>query len=156
MRTLILYESMFGNTAQLAEVIANDLRALGSVTLADVKSGVPSFEGIEFLVVCGPTQAHGVSHGLRTLLDQVPRGALKGVAAAAFDTRVAGPRWLTGAASIGIGKRLKEKGAQLVMPGESFIVDGREGPLADDEIARAHVWVAALVTALAPITPTPA
>ena len=154
MRTLVLYESMFGNTAQLAQLIANDLRALGTVTVADVQSGAPSFEGIEFLVVCGPTQVHGVSPALRAVLDHLPDGALKGIAAAAFDTRVSGPRWLTGAASIGIAKRLKQKGANVVMPAESFIVTGREGPLADDEIARAHVWVAGLVTALAPIMPT--
>jgi hypothetical protein len=97
-----------------------------------------------------------VSPALRTLLDHLPDGALEGIAAAAFDTRLAGPRWLTGAASIGIGKRLEDKGAHLVMPAESFIVGGREGPLEDDEIARAHVWVAGLVSALAPISPTPA
>ena len=156
MKALVVYESMFGNTAQLAQVIADDLRTLGTVTLADVQSGMPSFEGIELLVVGGPTQVHGVSPGLRTLLDQLPPGALNGVQAAAFDTRVSGPRWLTGAASIGIAKRLKQKGAHLIMPGESFIVDGREGPLAEDEIDRAHVWVAGLVSALAPTSPTPA
>jgi flavodoxin len=156
MRTLILYESAFGNTAQLAQVIGTDLRTLGTVEVADVQAGAPSFDGIEFLVVCGPTQAHGVSPALRTLLDHLPDGALKGIAAAAFDTRVSGPRWLTGAASIGIAKRLKHKGARLVMPAESFIVDGREGPLAEDEIDRAHVWVAGLVSALASTSPTPA
>jgi menaquinone-dependent protoporphyrinogen IX oxidase len=98
MRTLILYESKFGNTAQIARPIADDLSSLGQVAVASIDEGLPDLDSVGLLVVCGPTQGHGVSAALRTLLDRIPAGALEGIAAAAFDTRVRGPRWLTGSA----------------------------------------------------------
>jgi flavodoxin len=155
MRTLILVESKFGNTAHLAQAIADELAPLGPTTVVNVDGATPSFEGIELLVVCGPTHAHGVSAKLKVILDELPQGALDGIAAAAFDTRVKGPRWLTGAASVGIAKRLQKKGARLIVPAESFIVAGSEGPLGDDELAHARTWAAALKGALAPSMAVP-
>jgi len=153
MRTLVVFESKFGNTKQLARIIADDLGSFGPTSMVDVQEGTPSFEGIDVLVVCGPTQAHGVSAKLKQVFDEVPPGALDGVAAAAFDTRLKGPRWLTGAASLGLAKRLQHAGARLIAPGESFIVSGSEGPLAEHEVEHAHAWAAGLTAALVPTEP---
>ena len=70
---------------------------------------------------------------LRAQLDSLTSHHLDGVAAATFDTRAHGPRFLTGAASRGIARRLEQKGAKLVLEPESFLVDGKEGPLAEGE-----------------------
>jgi flavodoxin len=149
MRTVILYESKFGNTAHIASAIAEDCKRLGPVTLSNVQDGMPNLDNVGLLIVCGPTQGHNVSLALRTMLDNIPSGYLHGIAAAAFDTRVAGPKWLTGSASKGIAQRLQRKGARLVAPNESFIVKGSEGPVVDEDLARAHIWAGGLVDALA-------
>jgi hypothetical protein len=48
---------------------------------------------------------------------------------------------LTGAASEGIARRLTELGARMLLPPESFIVAGGEGPLVEGELERAVRWV---------------
>jgi hypothetical protein len=68
-------------------------------------------------------------------------------AAAAFDTRLKGPRALTGSAAHGIGRRLKRHGFDLVLEPESFIVDGTPGPVHEGELARAREWGKALAAA---------
>src|SRR5205807_6759079 len=85
-------------------------------------------------------QVHGVSRTLGAQLDTITGHRLDGLPAAAFDTRGRGPRFLTGAASVGIAKRLEQKGAQLVLEPETFLVEGAEGPLVEGELERARAW----------------
>ena len=121
MKTLVVYDSRFGNTARLAEAIATRLDAR-TLPASDAKP--IDLETADMLLLGGPTQAHGISPTLRHLLDELPKGALKGVRAAAFDTRLDRPRALTGAAAKGLTRRLKHKGASVLAPGESFLVSG--------------------------------
>jgi hypothetical protein len=67
--------------------------------------------------------------------------------AAAFDTRLDKPEWLTGAASHGIAKRLRHHG-YTVVDTSSFLVTGNEGPLLDGELERARLWGTELAAAL--------
>jgi flavodoxin len=141
MKSVVFYDSQFGNTRQLAEAIAAELRAVGSVQIENARSETLSLPpDLDLLVVGGPTQVHQVSPPLRAQLDTMAKHSLHGVQAATFDTRVHGPRLLTGAASTGIAKRLKQKGARLVVEPESFLVQGTEGPLVEGELERVHVW----------------
>jgi flavodoxin len=140
MRSLVIYESQFGNTAQIAKAIAADLEPLGPVELCDVQHTTPDFQGASVLVVGGPTQGHGVSKALMAALDQLGPDSLEGTRGAAFDTRIKWPKWLSGSAADGIAHKLTNKGAQLVVPPATFIVEGREGPLAEGELERAHEW----------------
>ena len=81
--------------------------------------------------------------GLREWFDSVaslPR------LAAAFDTRLHGPAVFTGRASIGIAKRLRAHGSELVVEPQSFLVT-KENHLDDDELHHAHRWGASLLTA---------
>ncbi len=137
MRTLVLYDSKFGNTARLAQAIAG---GLGARRLCADEATPFDLESADVLLVGGPTQAHGVSPALRRLLEELPANALDGVRAAAFDTRLDGPRVLTGAASKGLTRRLKSRGASILAPGESFLVSHSEGPIADGELDRAVAW----------------
>jgi len=140
MRTLVLYESQFGNTAEIARAIAADLGSLGPVELYDVQHAPPDMQSAQILVVGGPTQGHTVSKALMAALDQLAPGSLKGSLGGAFDTRVKWPKWLSGSAADGIAHQLTRKGAQLVAPPATFIVEGKEGPLAEGELERAREW----------------
>ena len=56
----ILYESMFGNTRQVAEAIAEGLRTFAAVTVLPVREAPESIDG-DLLVIGGPTHVHGLS-----------------------------------------------------------------------------------------------
>ena len=140
MKTLVLFDSKFGNTEQIARAIGAALEQSGSVDVRSISEMAQLAPGIELLVVGGPTQAHGVNSALKTFLDGLPPEALRGTAAAAFDTRLRWPVLLSGSAARGIAERLERKGARLVAKPESFYVEHGEGPLADGEVARAESW----------------
>ena len=167
MSTVVVSESMFGNTKAIAEAIAEGLRGPGQVTLGSVDDLSPDqVAAAGLLVVGGPTHAHGMARenahqslakdasyakygavlageeSLRGWLERLPPGR---AAAAAFDTRFAKPRWLTGSAATKIAQRLRRKGYSVVGI-ESFFVQTAGGPLADGERARAVAWGRALAT----------
>ena len=163
MKVLVVYESMFGNTASIARAVADGIASRADVTLAEV-STMPSAAGMDLVVVGGPTHAFGMSRpstrqdaarqgeirpavvdmGVREWLDRSPM--LTGVAAAAFDTEVDKP-FLPGSAAHKAYRRLRRLGCQLVAPAESFRVTGTAGPLVAAEDERARQWGASLVTA---------
>ena len=102
------------------------------------------------LIVGGPTYAHGVEASMKAFLDRLPDRALDGVAAAAFDTRLDWPKFLSGAASKGIAERLQHKGARMVTEPASFLVKDKDGPLLDGEEERAEAWGRHLATLVIP------
>jgi hypothetical protein len=170
MRALVVYESMYGNTAAIGEGIAASLLARGfDVSAGPVSRIDPSATaGVDLLVVGGPTHAHGMSRaatrrtgatdrkntypeptvepGLREWLALLPSGA--GRFAAAFDTRFDKPVFLTGSAAKGIARRLRDRGFGLAADPESFFVTG-ENRLEDPEPAHATAWGAALAARVA-------
>jgi hypothetical protein len=87
--------------------------------------------------------------------------AVRGLAAAVFDTRLRWPRWLSGSAGAGIEKELEQAGARVIAPVESFFIKGPAGTggsgtaeLEDGELERAQTWAAALAQTLAVETPS--
>jgi hypothetical protein len=170
MRALIVFDSMFGNTGQIARAVADGLAEHARVDLIrvdDVRGDVD--DDVDLLVVGGPTHAHGMSNRTtrRASPQQVADGATPGaiglrewlgalapppraVAAAAFDTRFDKPAWLTGSAARGAAKRLRARGFTLAAPPESFFVAAGNGPLAEGELDRARHWGRTLGASMAP------
>jgi len=151
MRTIVVYESSFGNTRKVAEAVAEELDA----ELVHAGEEEPDLEDVELLVVGAPTHVHGLpgersrqaaveqggirtARGVREWLDELPER--DGCLAAAFDTRADKPMFVTGSAAKGIAKRLSRHGYRLATPPESFVVHGTEGPLEDGELERAEAW----------------
>lgn len=164
MNALVVYESLYGNTARIAEAIGSGLAGAGLVvTVAGLGSGSvdgTAIEEADLLVVGGPTHAHGLSSassretarqddrntfgeptlgpGLRDWLPDLPESERR--VAGAFDTRIGGaPAWVTGSAAKHIGKRLEAKGYRLVVEPECFLVT-RHNELVDGEVERATAW----------------
>ncbi|MGZ4632256.1 MAG: flavodoxin family protein [Actinomycetes bacterium] len=173
MHTLIVFESMYGNTHTVAEKIAEGLAPRGDVTVVpayDVTDDLVAWADI--VVVGGPTHAHGVTSaatrksareaaakpgsglsldpdsggpGLRDWFDGL--GDAQGKRAAAFDTRIDMAAVLTGRASRGIAQRLRRHGFKLVVQPESFLVD-KHNTLLAGEADRAVQWGARLADVL--------
>ncbi len=141
MNTLVVYDSVYGNTAQIANAIASTFGQYGPAkAVAASSTPVPDLTGIDLLALGGPTQGHGVSPAIKELLDKVPSEKLLDIATIAFDTRMDFVRWLSGLAASTIGKKLEQYQVNLLVPPESFLVEGREGPLKKGELERAVEW----------------
>ena len=171
MRTIIVYESLFGNTHKIAEAIAEGVRKQqpdAEVTCVPVARGTASLTGgADFLIVGGPTHMRGMSSGMTRKMGvqgeqkkapdlQVEPGfdgpglrdwfhgldkSAGSASAAAFDTR-ADVRMAGGAAG-SIARRLRRQGYHILAT-EGYIIDDTQGPLRAGELDRARDWGASL------------
>lgn len=161
LRAVVVYDSQFGNTLQIARAIASGLGEHGIVQVvpaAAVTSFPPAWP--ELLVVGGPTQRHGMSPTLRAFVESLPRGGLRNTRAAVFDTRYRMPALLSGSAASLAAGRVRRAGCKLVAAPESFFVE-RDRPPDDEkrrhglerleagEIERAAAWGRELANAAA-------
>jgi hypothetical protein len=164
MKALVVYESMYGNTHEIAEAIAEGLGEVADVRLVPVSEATEALvDKPDLVVVGGPTHVHGMSRagtrkaaiadadkpgrdltvdpgadgpGVRDFLDSI--GALH-AKAAAFDTRLRARAWLTGRASKGIARGLRQRGCSLVAGPESFLVT-KDNVVVTGEAERARQW----------------
>lgn len=161
MRSVVVYESWFGNTKRLAEEIADVLAAEGEVDLLSVADPPPSLEHVDLLVLGAPTHVHGLSsprsrheavqqrgrigesgRGARDWIEALPLAGAARVAV--FDTRAHKPELLVGSAARRMARRIRKRGYRLAAEPESFFVTGTPGPLADGELERAKEWASSL------------
>src|SRR4051794_4855629 len=124
MQALVLYDSKFGHTEQLARAIGDALGREYTARVFPVTHAPPfTRQGIDLLVIGGPTHAHGMSAPMKALLSELHRGDLAGVVAATFDTRFHMARLLSGSAARSIAQRLERAGCRMLAPPESFFVE---------------------------------
>jgi flavodoxin I len=154
MKTLVIYDSVFGNTEQIARVIGNALGPREEVGIFRVNSVKPEqLTGVELLIVGSPTRGFKPTEAVQAFLKGLPAESLKGVRVAVFDTRIDVRdifflfRGLVdggGYAAPFIAKSLQAAGGELVEPLEGFFVKKREGPLKNGELERAEEWAKAI------------
>ena len=158
MRALVVVESMFGNTVDVGQAVADGLSSRMQVDLVPVTEAPAQVDPeVRLLVVGGPTHAFGLSRestredavrqgghpsggpdtGLREWLATLAPTS-SGAASAAFDTRVK-KRGVPGSAARGAEKRLAKLG-YAQGPTVSFWVNGVSGPLLAGELDRARAW----------------
>lgn len=159
MRALIVYESMYGNTRDVAMAIAEGVGRVAEVDLHEVGSAPSEVDqSVDLVVIGGPTHAFSMSRdgtradaaknepdleivstgiGIREWLDRVR--VLGSPWFATFDTKVNRPR-LPGSAAGAARKRIRRLGFELVADPESFWVEGGPGPLTAGETERAAAW----------------
>ena len=144
MKAVIVFDSVYGNTEKIARAIGAAIG--GEVQVVRVTEAQASaLQGLDLLIVGGPTQGARPRPELQAYLKQLP--ALNGLKVAAFDTRLT---WrvlkIMGFAAAKIADALKGKGGTLVAPPEGFIVGGAApSKLADGELERAAAWAQAIV-----------
>jgi flavodoxin I len=147
MNSMVIYDSTFGNTEQIARVIADRLGEHGTVKLmrSDEAASLDLKE-MDLLVIGCPIHRQRMTPAVGALLANIPRRSLKGRAAAAFDTRYRLNWFLSNfTAAQEIASKLKRTGASLIVPPEGFIVTGREGPLEEGELERAAQWAEKII-----------
>ena len=178
MRALVVYESMYGNTKQIAQAIAEGLRSsmvTELVVARDIRAG--HLDNIDLVVVGAPTHAwslsrphtregaaqHAAKHpdhrlepgpldpGVREWLGELRQQHARH--AAAFDTRFDKSMLVTGSAARSIRRGLRRAGFSVLSAPRSFTVTGMAGPLTVGERERASEWGAALGRRMVQLTP---
>jgi flavodoxin len=148
MNTLIVYDSQYGNTERIVQAIAETMSAFGQSRAVRVNPTLPlELQGVDVLIAGCPTQGWRPTPVMSSLLQKGDAERLRGIAVACFDTRFRMPRWLTGSAARVMSRMVTKQGAALIMPPQSFFVQGREGPLLSGELERARAWAQALAKA---------
>lgn len=162
MRAIVIYESLWGNTEQIAQAVARGLEATMTVELVNAEDAPPRVEDYDLVVVGGPTHAFSMSRpstregaapkttvaprvvtrGIREWLDSLSP-VTSGIRAATFDTRVDTPR-LPGSAAKAARHELRSLGFDVSAKAQTFRVHGYEGPLIDGELDRAVSWASEL------------
>jgi hypothetical protein len=156
MKAIVVYDSLWGNTAAIARGIAEGIGSEACAVSTAEASGAALLNA-EVLVAGAPVhtfklpteavreriRANGnsypappeVSHpSMRSWLALLPEG---GLPAAVFETAV---WWSPGGATAEIMHALMKAGYRPVVKPRRFVVTGRYGPLRDGEIDRARYW----------------
>lgn len=152
MKALVIYDSMYGNTAKIAQAIGDGLRECGEVKVIKVTDATTGqLKDADLIVVGSPTQKFRPLPATTAWLKGIVLGSLDDKRAAVFDTRltrqaVAAVKilsffvWIFGYAAGTMEKQLKKSGAKMVVAGEGFYIKDTQGPLVEGEIDRARAW----------------
>ena len=164
MKAVVVYESLWGNTAAVARAIAAGIGP-GARVLSTAEASASAIADAELIVagapVLGfrlptdamrrsvltserdaPTAPDLSQPSMRSWLEGLPAGRGR---SAAFETRI---RWSPGGATAAIEARLNGAGYTPIAGAGRFVVKGKYGPLRDGELDRARRWGAELATAM--------
>ncbi len=156
MKTLIIYDSVFGNTGKIAQHIYDSFDNKEEVKICHIDYVNQIYlDNIKLLIVGSPTRGFRPTESILKFIKNIPSNSLKEIYVAAFDTRLSLPdlnssfiRFIVktgGYAANTISSQLLKKQAQLVIPPEGFLVTGEEGPLKNGELERASIWVREII-----------
>ena len=121
MKALIIYDSKFGNTKQVAETIGGSLPDAKVVPVDE--ADLVELKAYDLLVVGSPTQGGRPTPAVQKFLAAIPAGSLANTSVATFDTRISGAGknpvmkfflGLVGYAAGRIARPLKARGGKLV------------------------------------------
>jgi len=156
MHAVVVFETLWGNTEQVAREIAEGIGLEAAEMVEAVSAPAVLETDVDLLVVGGPTHAFSMSsektresakqqgatniplRGIREWIESLSSPG-RDVLVATFDTRVTSPR-LPGSAAKKAMKRLVALGFRPVAKPESFGVHGYSGPVTDGELERARRW----------------
>jgi flavodoxin len=146
-KTLVVYDSVYGNTAIIAQAIGDaipgevEVLRVGQVSVGDLKT-------VDLLIVGSPTHGALPTEVIQDLIERIGSPAREDAKVATFDTRLTWgflERW-GGFAAPKMADSLKEKGWTLAgAPGGFFVKGLRKGPLKRGEADRAATWAKGLV-----------
>ncbi len=146
MKTMVIYDSVYGNTEKIAEAIAGGM-GRGTKARRPSAVGADELSSVDLLVVGSPTLGGRPTKAIQGFMDSIPKAVAGKLTIAAFDTRMSMKfAKIFGYAAARIAAKLQESGCTLKSPAEGFIVRGRSGPLADGELERATAWGRGLST----------
>jgi hypothetical protein len=164
MKAIIVYESLWGNTATIARAIAEGIGP-GAQALSTAEATPGAIAGADLIVAGAPvhafslpteqsrrnaggntgkTPAPDLSHpSMRSWLENLPPATGYH---AAFETAF---KWSPSGATSRIMRGMQRVGYRSIAKARRFIVTGGSGPLRDGEVEKARAWGAEIARAMA-------
>jgi flavodoxin len=137
-KAIVTYESRYGNTKHVAEIIVEGMNQVSGMEailteLNDVN--LTQIAEFDILLVGSPNHMGGATSSIRKFIDKLGTIQLEGKQVTVFDTYMGGD---FEKAVKKMEKRIAEKapGLRLVVPGLSIKVDGVKGPITDGELPK--------------------
>lgn len=140
MKSLVIYDSNFGNTKTIATVIAETVQG-DACSVNDITKDM--LANLNLIIVGSPINAWNPTARIKTFLKELAPDQLKHMKAAAFDTRI--DILISGNAAKKIARLLEEKGASIITEPKAFFVKDKEGPLENGEVLHAREWAQEIV-----------
>ena len=149
MKALIAYDSVYGNTEQIARAIADAIAPSNEVkALRAGEANISELGSLDLLIVGSPTHAGRAVPAVQNFLNKIPDASVKGKKIAAFDTRTSSKvSKVFGYAAGRIARALEKKGGVQAAPPQGFFVTGSKGPLKGGELERAAAWAKGILEA---------
>lgn len=148
MRTIVVYDSKFGNTKKIAEAIKSGIGE-SDVQIFHVNDlNLDLLKDIGLLIIGSPTHGGQATEAIKNLLNKVKEMGPKDLQTAVFDTGIPaeGQKWwmkiivkIIQYAAPRMANNLMKAGIK-VLGAETFFVSGNEGPIKEGEIERAIDW----------------
>ena len=135
MKAIVVYDTKFGNTEQVAKGIA---KVLSADLIKATEIDPAKLKAYDTFVFGSPTHAWNMSSGMKKVFNKLKDHSFEGKKAAAFDTKFKSR--FAGSAAKKIQSKLKKLDFTIAMEPISFIVVGNEGPLADDEMDKVKTF----------------
>ncbi len=140
MKILVLYDSKYGNTKQVAQEITDHLQ--DNVSIKQVSDCKPEeFSEYQLVILGSPTHGAYASEPFKVFFEKLKTEHLQDVQFAVFDTRVT--LFLLrpfGYAAPKMAQLIHSLGGVVIGEPAGFIVSGGEGPLAEGELERSKQW----------------
>ncbi len=140
MKTLIVYDSLYGNTQMIAEAVAKGITGeVKVVKVTDAKAA--DSNDIDLLIIGSPTQGGRYTKTMDPFLSEISGSINKSAKIAVFDTRMPA-KWVKifGYAAGKLTDYFKKEGFDALVSPEPFMVEGAKGPLKEGEAERATEW----------------
>ena len=139
-KTIIIYESIYGNTKKVADAIAEGIRESGEIDCTIAKTGevhhTDDLARFDAVIFGSPNHNQEPSRNMLKFIERASIVDLDTKMGAAFDTYTGGNK--------GIAVKKLEQVIRQKLPCITFVIDsfsaqveGRKGPLAEGEIDRA-------------------
>jgi flavorubredoxin len=164
MKAIVVYQSLWGNTAAVARAVAEGI-GQGARALSTSEATAQAITGADMIVAGAPVLGFSLPRenmlqmidakkatykvapdlsqlSMRAWLDSLPAGSGH---AAAFETRI---WWSPGGSTGGIESGLERAGYRRLAKAQRFLVQGETGPLKEGELEKAKAWGAALAQAM--------
>jgi menaquinone-dependent protoporphyrinogen IX oxidase len=156
MKGIIIYDTSYGNTQKIAEVLAETLKESGIETDVFHIKKVKKLSGKEynFLALGSPTKYGTMSFAMKFFLGKIKSEEWTNKPFIAFDTenpenveksRAENKNW---SAAEKIAEKLKEKNMNQLLPVLKGLVQGWKGPLVDGEIENTKNYANEMATKL--------
>lgn len=148
MKTVIIYDSVYGNTGKIAEEVAR-VRGQEAKLIHITDARKEDIEEFELIIIGTPTHGGRATAAVQAFLKKIPSGAWEGKKVAVFSTGMpAGSvnfllklviKLLGYAASPTLAGILKNGAFRAAEPVD-FMVKEKQGPLLEGELQRAGQW----------------